>query len=326
MNKKKNDVVIESKKVEQISDKKAKKNAKKGAVGPIGEDKMKAKLTKEEMYKQAAEIHTGEVNALCDDIDRCLSVLASAIPPRLSVPLLLQGAPNLFKMGHGVAQKFSFLLGEVWGNLDRSTVVQHIIPLSSLATISLDYRRAYGDQSEAATEVDYSVSDAVVQLCLKLTESELKSLLSKMAEWRDIDVESDKNGNNKNENDDKLWKKYSRGVSYYSLVSLLASRLRSIFLPSMALIWTNAVNSLENMIIETEKYASLNNSSIENSGKKLKKRKNIEGDEGNNAGRNVLSELVFRSEFILESVKTSCVYDTDGFIDEDRYVYICIYI
>jgi hypothetical protein len=55
------------------------------------EDKMKAKLTKEEMNKQAAEIHTGEVNALCDDIDRCLSVLASAIPPRLSVPLLLQG-------------------------------------------------------------------------------------------------------------------------------------------------------------------------------------------------------------------------------------------
>jgi hypothetical protein len=73
---------------------------------------MKAKLTKEEMYKQAAEIHTGEVNALCDDIDRCLSVLASAIPPRLSVPLLLQGAPSLFRMGHGVAQKFSFLLGE----------------------------------------------------------------------------------------------------------------------------------------------------------------------------------------------------------------------
>jgi hypothetical protein len=40
MNKKQKEVVIESKKVEQISDKKAKKNAKKGAVGPIGGKRM----------------------------------------------------------------------------------------------------------------------------------------------------------------------------------------------------------------------------------------------------------------------------------------------
>jgi hypothetical protein len=142
-----------------------------------------------------------------------------------------------------------------------------------------------------------------------------------MAEWRDLEVDKDTN-----ENDDNLWKKYSRGVSYYSLVSLLGSRLRSIFLPSMALIWTNAVNSLESMIIETEKYTLMNNTSIENSGKKLKKRKNLDDIQGGGLGRNVLSELVFRSEFILESVKTSCIYDTDGFIDEVYLYVFCIYL
>ena len=46
--------------------------------------------------------------------------------------------------------------GNVWVNLDRPTVLQHVAPLSSLATLVLDYRRAYGDQSEAAAEVCYS--------------------------------------------------------------------------------------------------------------------------------------------------------------------------
>ena len=43
--------------------------------------------------------------------------------------------------------------GEVWGNLDRPTVVQHIVSLTSLAVLAMDYRRAYGDQSAQATEV-----------------------------------------------------------------------------------------------------------------------------------------------------------------------------
>jgi hypothetical protein len=135
--------------------------------------------------------------------------MSSAIPPRLSVPILLDGASSILSLGHRVAEKFASLLGayvivfatayvsnsvtsttqksfictaprskkakrnktnqiksklllltsrpsltgNVWGNLDRPTVLQHVAPLSSLATLVLDYRRAYGDQSEAAGEV-----------------------------------------------------------------------------------------------------------------------------------------------------------------------------
>ena len=43
--------------------------------------------------------------------DRCLSVVASSIPPRLSVPILLQGASSIFSQGHGISQKFAVLLG-----------------------------------------------------------------------------------------------------------------------------------------------------------------------------------------------------------------------
>ena len=127
-------------------------------------------------------------NRVISPLDRCLSVMSSAIPPRLSVPILLEGASSILCLGHRVAEKFSTLLGKydtatvymsisvpcvshmqlkevielttrnyrtgnVWGNLDRPTVLQHVAPLSSLATLILDYRRAYGDQTEATAEV-----------------------------------------------------------------------------------------------------------------------------------------------------------------------------
>lgn len=87
----------------------------------------------------------------------------------------------------------------------------------------------------------------------------------------------------------------------------------------MGLIWTNAVLSLKSLIQETEKYFSTNTNLTEFVGKKSKKRK-IEDSENSLAGQNVVSELVLRSEFILESVKMSCMYDTDGFIDEVRII------
>ena len=77
-----------------------------------------------------------------------------------------------------------------------------------------------------------------MQLCLKLTESELKSLLSKMAEWRDYDKSSNSVNNQNMELSTKnkeiiVWQKFSKGVCFYNLISSLASKLRSIFLPSM---------------------------------------------------------------------------------------------
>ena len=83
-----------------------------------------------------------------------------------------------------------------------------------------------------------SVSESVVQLCLKLTESELKSLLSKMAEWRDFDKNSNSVNIQSTEVSTKnkeiiVWQKFSKGVCFYNLISSLASKLRSIFLPSM---------------------------------------------------------------------------------------------
>lgn len=37
--------------------------------------------------------------------------MSSAIPPRLSVPILLDGASSILCLGHKVAEKFATLLG-----------------------------------------------------------------------------------------------------------------------------------------------------------------------------------------------------------------------
>ena len=54
---------------------------------------------------------------------------------------------------HTISHHTLSLSGSVWDKLDRPTVLQHMVSLSSLATLALDYRRAHGDQSEAGEEV-----------------------------------------------------------------------------------------------------------------------------------------------------------------------------
>lgn len=53
--------------------------------------------------------------------------MSSAIPPRLSVPILLQGAPSILSLGHGVAEKFARLLGEILTAVVYSTVLYCVV-------------------------------------------------------------------------------------------------------------------------------------------------------------------------------------------------------
>ena len=83
----------------------------------------------------------------------------------------------------------------------------------------------------------------------------------------------------------------------------------------------NAVSSLQALTKETEEISSKEYSMIFDSGKKLKKRSFDEDNEeiaGKSEKRKILHELVLRSEYVLDSVKCSCMYDTEGFIDEVR--------
>ena len=306
--------------------------------------------------------------------------------------MLLKSISTLLNRGHHVAVRFAMLLGEVFSVLDRPTLLQHFVPLSSLATLSLDYRRAFGDDQKHSVMVDTAVSEAVVHFCLKLTENELRGFLARLAEWRDQRVHSDMTNNDNDDADgnqqgsgssatlfspstnqvdeskaSRAWRKYARGVSYYALIAALSSKLRSIFTPSMGLIWPNAAQVLTLLATKTtefseghvkflsqerlslsgaEKRIDVNNSnrnSDKSSSKKEKKRRrsdfdqsdggNMNGEGSGGVGydmgvksirkavyaRRALTEQVLRAEYVLACVRTACLHDNDGLVDEARY-------
>ena len=248
-----------------------------------------------------------EASAVEDDIDCCLSRLASAVPPRLSIPAVFQAAPSLLGMGHTVGRRFSILLAEIWRSLDRPTVLAHITNLSGLATLLLDYRRVYGDQSEEMDTMNEVIIEAVLELCLKFTEVELKNFLARLSEWRDIDLGIEKD----------CWQKYSRTLIYFQLVTSLCSKLRTIFVPAMTPIWPVIADKLS----EFSKILLYQPHRSSSSKKKRRKFAEDSASERSDESQAVVPveakyEISKTTEKILESIRLCCVYDN---ITDARY-------
>jgi len=267
-----------------------------------------------------------EVDLLRNSLDRLLEAIASKIPPRLAAPMLLSSTPHILSIGNDMtskgstnkvmyacAKRYADMVGELFRNLDRPSVLAHMKDLSALATLLLDYRRVYGDQSSDAATVDEAVSAAVVELSLKLTETELKHVLLRLMEWRDASSESVITS----------WKAQSRAVSFYTLIQHLNSSLGAIFLPAMSLMWTHAatsLTSLEKSIAEhRQRVTEAAGEEGEAGGKKKKSKKRKKRDL--EAGLLVaLSEEIIESRTLCEKIAASvtlcCKNDSDGFINE----------
>jgi hypothetical protein len=286
---------------------------------------------------------------LHQDIDRLLKAVSAKIPPRLSIPTLLKTTPRIFAEGSAMgagrdvlfacARRYVEMLGELFRSLDRATVAANMKPLSALCLLLLDYRRVYGDQSMEGDAVDEAAASAMVEFCLKLTESELKHLLLRVMEWRDAAVDDDdeegegegrEGGGGGSRRED--WRKYSRAVSFYTLVSHLSGTLKVIFLPSMALVWTHAAGNLaalEKAVAKTETEAKAVDQMEGGVGegekglkksKKGKKRKAKEMDSATSswdpeASRNLV-ELRTLCGKVASSVLHCCKSDTEGFVNE----------
>lgn len=248
---------------------------------------------------------------IVSDCDACLSTIASAIPARLSVPQLSQSAADILACGHRVAHRFCLLLTEVWRLMDRPAVISQLGVLSSLATLLLDYRRVFGDHSAEASAVDHAVGGAIVELCLKLTETELKSFLLRLAEWRDVVFTTEAA-------DD--WRTRARSVSYYSLVDCLISKLKTLFIPFMGHLWEHAAEQLkffEALVMRrTAKSNTVDDGTTKK--KKSKKRSLAEGTSVDpfSSSDQLLVEMKVLVLRILNSVTQCCTLDSSGFITE----------
>ena len=87
--------------------------------------------------------------------------------------------------GQTIVNQFATILAEFFVTLDRTIISHHMPELSAIVTLSMDYRRVFGDQSEVNDTIDESITDCALQMCFKFTEVELKNFLLKLSEWRD---------------------------------------------------------------------------------------------------------------------------------------------
>eukprot|EP01036_Dinobryon_divergens_P025487 gene25488-34039_t len=266
-----------------------------------------------------------EADLLVHDLDRLLKAVASKIPPRLAIPTLLEATPTILAIGsQAVDTTFKFscskryvdMLKELWQNLDRSAVIANMKDLGILATLLLDYRSVYGDQSTDMDMVDKAVATALLQLCLKLTESELRHLLLRLIEWRDAPVTM-------NDSVD-AWRSHSRSVSFYSLILELVATLKGIFLPSMTLVWSHAAISLsslqQNVALWMNRVDGGEDSGDGKKAKKGKKRKQADLLEQQILliPREIV-EIRILCGNVAASIQECCKNDSDGFITEQLY-------
>lgn len=295
-----------------------------------------------------------ELEVLTVDVDNCLQAIGSKIPIRLLLPCIVNAmsattATNhqtpLFTFSHHCSYIFIKFFHSICLNLDRMAVSNYVSYLTTLATLVLDYRRVYGDQTDAANAVDEIAVSAVVELSLKFTEMELKSFLTRLFDWKDCQFNSNKlidasEGVELNDkiNNIKDWRAYSRGVTFYHLISGLANKLQHIFLPSMSILWTSCsemIKELSSFIatssdIVTSLHAITDSRQQTPSKVKKAKRKrelvhefNIAefsleySDSKLNLIKQVRVEMIERSRWTLLAVRSSSSFDDNNqFIDE----------
>jgi hypothetical protein len=217
-----------------------------------------------------------EILTLSSEVDLCLTTVGLSIPARLAVPILTKCVPTQLQRGHTTALRTVKFLKDTWSQLDRDAIMEHSQDIEEVAAYLLDYRRVLGGNGDAkeAETVEINVSDAIVGLSLKLTEVELRKMLTRFAEWRDskeilngnnsktdVVTKSKKSKSSKNKaidsseltNAESLLNlgQFSRRVSFYRLLQTLGNKLQSLFTPCIVPFWNNCIETL--MTMETIK-------------------------------------------------------------------------
>jgi U3 small nucleolar RNA-associated protein 10 len=284
-----------------------------------------------------------EQSLLEADINECLTTINRSIPARLMVPVLLKSTPALLNCGHAGTLRYALFLSNLWSSLDRKAVLGSLTDNSAICAMIMDYRRAYivSKQSHLSEEVEGEIANCIVQFGLKLTETELNKLIARLGEWRDsLSITSSIADNNKGTEssvDLKAKNVYARSISFYKLMSQFGRKLKSIFVPSYASVWSHCIDVLKHCSSVHTKSVSLlvkannkNNGAIANKdGKKGKdkvnkrKRDNDNNDDEDEVMLSLnggdLGEMILSTKSVLDAVRVCCTYDNNEFVDESRY-------
>ena len=229
----------------------------------------------------------GTLSTLFNDIELALPEILTRISPRLCIPILLTITPILLEQGHTVACAYIKALSSYYNTLDRAEMINRLNDICAIIVLTMDYRRVYGENTlESYHIVEVYIIDVLLEVSVKLTETELRALLARLGEWKDVCIEDEDDDNNittsnnnnntannttsnavvvavKGSNSSKKraltsttdysppqahnYKQYSRGVIFYHYLSALGKRLKSIFTHLIAPFWDHAAGILSSL-------------------------------------------------------------------------------
>lgn len=265
------------------------------------------------------------------DVYKSMVIMIASIPPRLCIPRLLTTSQNFSELIKDIDEKetsgllivlirYVELLADYWGILDRSAIASNIATLGPLMIDLMGYRFNSQIQSDLSRTLENKVANACVQLCMKLTEAEVRAFLVHAAEWigsSGDDSDSDSDDDEKTALDTN-WLKNAKSVSYFHCVAALNDKMRGVFTSSMGCIWDITSEKLAG-VVKILKSGSLSVPKARDSEKVSKKRKEI-NDEDQEERLQSIQELVLLGTDILNSIRSCCLYDKIEFIDE-----VCTY-
>ncbi|EFH58737.1 hypothetical protein ARALYDRAFT_477959 [Arabidopsis lyrata subsp. lyrata] len=162
-------------------------------------------------------------------------LLTDKIPVRLTLQPLLRIYDEAVSSGNASLVIAFDMLENLVVKMDRSSIVSNHGKIFDQCLVALDIRRQNPAAIQNIDEAERSVTNAMVALTKKLTESEFRPLFIRSIDWAESDIVDGSGSENKN---------IDRAISFYGLVNRLCESHRSIFVPYFKYVLDGIVSHL----------------------------------------------------------------------------------
>jgi len=173
-----------------------------------------------------------EVQEIRGDIDRCCSIICRKLSSRVLLPMIMLNFQTVGNDRVSIRRLVSFI-GTVVQFAERSDLLIQLNEWLQICLSLIGYREPNGDGFIANQEIEKACAKCVVDISLKLTENELKSLLLRVDEWRNTPDDCECG---------------LRLSSVYCIVDSLLFSLKNLSAPYMSHIWKNLIMDFSNII------------------------------------------------------------------------------
>ncbi|XP_010464227.1 PREDICTED: uncharacterized protein At3g06530 isoform X2 [Camelina sativa] len=162
-------------------------------------------------------------------------LLTDKIPVRLTLQPLLRIYDEAVSSGNASLVIAFDMLENLVVKMDRSSVVSSHGKIFDQCLVALDIRRLNPAAIQNIDDAERSVTNAMVALTKKLTESEFRPLFIRSIDWAESDIIDGSGSENKS---------IDRAISFYGLVNRLCESHRSIFVPYFKYVLDGIVSHL----------------------------------------------------------------------------------